>query len=85
MENDLDNIFFYFKFPLVGVSSWYGWWVFLYFFHFLRNFKWVHTSWLSHPPLPNHMYGHQIQSNYTHLLLEKMIKISNFDVVLSIN
>ena len=85
MENDLNNIFFFFLISL-GWCLKLVWLVgFLYFFHFLRNFKWVHTSWLSHPPLPNHMYGHQIQSNYTHLLLEKMIKISNFDVVLSIN
>ena len=59
--------------------------LFVFFFHFFRNIKWVHTSWLSHPPLPSHIYGHQIQSNYMHLFLEKLIKMSNFDVALSIN
>ena len=57
MEKDLNNIFFLRKKFSLGwrlrlvclVGS------FFVFFHFLRNIKWVHTSWLSHPPLSSHM------------------------------
>ena len=43
-------------------------------------------SWLSHPPLPSHhMLWVSITIKLTHSLLEKMIKISNFDVILTIN
>ena len=58
MENNLNNIFFFLRknFSL-GWRLRLVWLVgsFFVFFHFLRNIKWVHTSWLSHPPLSSHM------------------------------
>ena len=42
-------------------------------------------SWLSHPPLPSHhMLWISIIVKLTHLFLEKIIKISNFDVILTV-
>ena len=85
MEDNLNKFFFFRKIFSLGQRLRLVGSLFVFFFHFFRNIKWVQISWLSHPPLPSHMYGHQIQSNYTHLFLEKLIKISNFDVALSIN
>ena len=55
MEKDLNNIFFLRKkFSLGWLLRLVGS-LFVFFFHFFRNIKWVHTSWLSHPPLSSHM------------------------------
>ena len=67
-----------------------GWllvWLVGSFFVFFSFFeKHQMGSWLSHPPLPSHhMLWISITVKLTHLLLEKMIKISNFDVILTIN